>query len=144
MLIDDASFRSNGCGYMIACAEILTQWLRGRRLIELHGLDDIELSEYISQALEPFPTERRDCESTCFAGLRSALSEYRTFRISEFRGDSPLICSCFSVTENEIERVLRKTDANSVDEVAAVCNAGSGCGSCRMLIEELIAANEIE
>ena len=47
-------------------------------------------------------------------------------------------CTCFGVTEERLEGVIRGLKDPSVEAVGDVCNAGMGCGSCRMLIEEMI------
>ncbi|MDM7922197.1 MAG: iron-sulfur cluster assembly scaffold protein, partial [Pyrinomonadaceae bacterium] len=36
--IRDAKFRSDGCGYMIASAQAVTEGVTGMRLTELHGV----------------------------------------------------------------------------------------------------------
>src|SRR5687767_14725623 len=36
--IDEAKFRTNGCGFLIATADVICEWLAGKTLGELHGL----------------------------------------------------------------------------------------------------------
>jgi NifU-like protein len=66
------------------------------------------------------------------------MAEYRRHRIEEFQGEKALICTCFGVSEETIVNVIAENDLTDVDEVSGLCRAGSGCGSCRMLIAELI------
>jgi bacterioferritin-associated ferredoxin len=49
-----------------------------------------------------------------------------------------LICHCMVVSEREVLACIR-AGAQTVDDVAERCEAGSGCGSCRGGIEILIA-----
>ena len=48
-----------------------------------------------------------------------------------------LLCQCNSIFEHEVRACIRK-GARSVDEVAAACEAGNGCGSCRGTIETVL------
>jgi NifU-like protein len=49
-----------------------------------------------------------------------------------------VICTCFGVTEEEIERVVRDNNLSSVEQVTNYCKAGGGCGGCRKDIEKII------
>jgi bacterioferritin-associated ferredoxin len=53
------------------------------------------------------------------------------------------VCSCFAVTDSEIEQVL-DTGARSVDDVTRACRAGGDCGSCRGQIAEMLADREAD
>jgi NifU-like protein len=70
--------------------------------------------------------------------LRLGLADYRTYAIEEFRGERALICTCFGVSEESVQRYIEAEMPETVAEVTAACRAGGGCGSCRMLIQEMI------
>lgn len=137
-VIENLSFRSNGCGYVAASAELLAGSLAGRRLTDLQGLTDDELTSFLFRELGEIPSSRRECIEACIHALRSSFAALRASRVAEFAGDEALICTCFGVTEQRIEAVISETRATTVEDVSAACNAGLGCGSCRMMIEELI------
>ena len=143
LAIEDASFRSNGCGYMMATANFVTKWLKGRKFAELHGFNDIVLINVFEREFKTISSERKQCVELCLTALRTLLREYREMRVSKFAGTSALICSCFGISEDAITRVISKNNLETVNAVANNCNAGNGCGSCRMVIEEMILANEI-
>jgi NifU-like protein len=136
--IGKASFTTNGCGFMIAAGDALASWLEGKKLNDLHGLPDVELHDVVGSDFGEFPTERKQCMTVVFEALRASLAEYRLRRVKEFRGETALICTCFGVTEDTIVETIEKNDITGVEDVTAICRAGSGCGSCRMLIAELI------
>jgi bacterioferritin-associated ferredoxin len=133
-----AKFKSSGCGFAVAAADVLTEKILDCRLTDLHGLDKNELKGEIETRLEEFPEHRAHCREMCFDALRAALADFRSFQIEEFAGEKLLICTCFGVSEEEIEKVIEEYQAVSVEEVSDVCNAGTGCGSCQFLIQEMI------
>lgn len=136
--IKQAKFKSSGCGFAIAAADLLTEKILGCRLTDLHGLDKNELKKEIEKLLEEFPASRAHCLEMCFDALRAALADFRVFQLEEFAGEKVLICTCFGVSEEEVEKVIEKYQAVSVKEISDVCNAGTGCGSCQFLIQEMI------
>ena len=126
-VITNAGFSSNGCGHMCAAADELCEYLTGRALTQLHGLE-----------VRPNAATSRECGEHCYTAVRAALADYRAARIEEFSGEKALICTCFGVTEERIEAIISGSNIRTVDEVSAACNAGLGCGSCRMMIQEVI------
>jgi len=140
--IGKASFRTNGCGFMIAASDILCDWISGKQLGELHGLDDAELHRVVGDALGRFPSDREQCSSVVFEALHTAMSNYRQARVAEYEGEKALICTCFGISEDTIAAAIGEKNLSEVEEVAEHIRAGSGCGSCRMLIQELIDARD--
>ncbi len=127
-VVASGSVTTNGCGYMVAAADMLVEQVGGRSVAELGG-------ETIGEA---FPERRRQCAEVVVEALRRALAENRDRIVSEFKGETALICTCFGVSEDAIEAAIGGGAANTVDEVSAVTRAGLGCGSCRMLIQEML------
>lgn len=129
-------FRSNGCGFMIAAAEILAQNFSGSELKELGG-GQIEIQPLLSELEigEEFG-ERVLCVETAINAFRAALASHRERVSSEFIGESPLVCTCFGVTEDRIDELISRNNARTLEEITTYCKAGSGCGSCRMLIQD--------
>ncbi len=140
--IRDARYKTNGCGFAIAAAEVLTQMIVGQKLTDLHGLVHAELRGQIETELGEFPAGRATCAEICFDALQSALANFRVLQLEEFAGEKALICTCFGISEETIEKVIAETNAETVEEVGALCHAGTGCGSCRFLIQELIDARD--
>lgn len=134
------SFGTNGCGYMVAIADILAESASGKPLSDLHGLEQADLKDAIVRAIGILPVEREHCGEVCFEAFRYAFAALRETRIEEFRGDEALICTCFGVSERVIEDFIAANGGATVDSVGDSCRAGSGCGSCRMLIQEMIDA----
>jgi NifU-like protein involved in Fe-S cluster formation/bacterioferritin-associated ferredoxin len=127
--IREIGYRSNGCGYMIATAETLAAKLSGGSLLDLRG------------RLEADPCDRLECAQAAVNAIKNAFANYRSSRLEEFRGEKALICTCFGVAEETIEQFVKTRHPHDVIEVSDALRAGSGCGSCRMLIREIIDAN---
>lgn len=138
--VADARFRSNGCGFMIASADLVAENLSGRNLTELHAVDEREFVGLIESELGLLPPQRTQCARVVLEAVRATLFNYRADRLLEFNGEKALICTCFGVTEEAIEKFVEKNEPASVDDVTAACRAGGGCGSCRMLIQEMLDA----
>lgn len=134
------TFASNGCGYMVAVADIIAETLSGKDVSELHGLGQAELINLVESDIGVLPSAREHCAEVCFEAVRNTFAFLRERRIEEFRGEEALICTCFGVSERVIEEFAASNSGVSVDSVAESCRAGSGCGSCRMLIQEMIDA----
>jgi NifU-like protein len=137
-IIESARFKSNGCGYAIAAADLLAEKMINCKLTDLHAADADFRQAEIEAELGAFPSPRRHCLEICVDALRSALSDYRTRRLEEFSGEKALICTCFGVSEETIERVVVGNRVETVEEVTDICKAGGGCGSCSFLIQEMI------
>ncbi len=133
--IRGAVVRSNGCGYMLAAADILAEYIEGRDLTELQGLRRDELRLLIVEDVGKIPSDRAECADAAIEALRSAFFDLRSRRVEEFRGEEALICTCFGVSQEKIETLINNQVMETVEEVTLACNAGGGCGSCLMLIQ---------
>ena len=49
-----------------------------------------------------------------------------------------LVCHCHRVSDREIRAAVRG-GACTLDDVANQCGAGSGCGGCQPVVEEILA-----
>jgi NifU-like protein len=134
--IADAKFKVSGCGYLIATADLLAEIVINKQLTNLHGLESFK--QIIEEKLGNFPAERTHCLNLAFETLQSAFNDFRSRQIEEFSGDKALICTCFGVSEETIEKIISENNCETVEDVADICNAGSGCGSCQPLIQEII------
>lgn len=136
--VEDVAYQSNGCGYMVSAAETVASHFKGLLLTEINGFDRSGLVEMIREALGEFPRGRMSCMNACLDALESALVDFRSLQLGEFSGEKALICTCFGVTEERIEELIAGGEVESLEDVMRSCNAGSGCGSCRILIQELL------
>ena len=141
-VISAARFRSNGCGYMVAAAEAACSALTGAELENLHGLRD--LGGLIAEKFGQLPAARAGCFEAVIDAVKSTFLEHRNRVVAEFAGEKALICTCFGISEDTIVEFIAAENPANVEEVSDACRAGSGCGSCRMIIQELIDTAERE
>lgn len=134
----DARFKTNGCGFTIASADVLAEKILGKKLTGLHGSEKESLQAEIETELDKFPGNRKHCMKICIEALQAALADFRAFQIGEFAGEKALICTCFGVSEEAIEKIIAENEIEMVEEVTEISNAGGGCGSCQFLIQEMI------
>ena len=137
-----ASFRSNGCGFMVAAADAVCSELSGAELVSLHGLEG--LGAAIGEKFGELPAARTGCIGAVVDAVKAAFREHRDKLVAEFAGEKALVCTCFGISEDTIVDFIAKESPSTVQEVSDACRAGSGCGSCRMIIQELIDAAELE
>ncbi len=138
-LIESGGFWSNGCGYMIAAADSVVSLMLGKRTADLGFLRTEYAAKEVAVEIGcEFPPDRRHCIEAGLAAAKAALEDHRQNIVNEFKGEAALICTCFGVDEDTIAGLAAKEPGISVDGVAKHTNAGSGCGSCRMLIQEIL------
>ncbi len=139
-VVRTAGFSSNGCGYMIAAAEVFASFLERKYLSDLHGLEKATFEEAVEKHLGKIDIVRTPCMDAVYKAARSAFACHRSRVLDEFQGEKALVCTCFGVAEETIETFIAEHSPQTADEVTENCRAGGGCGSCRMVIQEMIDA----
>lgn len=139
-----AKFQTNGCGYLIAAADILSELIEGKKISDSKSLEKKNLQSEIENKLGAFSKQRQHCMDLCLETLQNALANFRALRVAEWTGEKALICSCFGVSEETIENLIRINSLETVEEVTKICNAGGGCGSCQFVIQEILDIYQIE
>ena len=137
--INEIRYTTNGCAFALATAEMIATELQNTKLTDLHGT--VETCASVGSKLGEISCGREHCIDMAVEAFRASLANFRERMVEEFQGEKALICTCFGVTEETIVKVIEKNHLAEVADVSAICNAGSGCGSCQMLIRDLIDAS---
>jgi NifU-like protein len=132
--ISQAKFRATGCSTLVSFLSMLTEQ------VEYLPPADAALVAQHPEALPQGQTENFQCAKLACDALLCAIREYSDAAREEWEGPESLICTCFCISENTIEREIRTKSLTTVSEVTRACSAGGGCGSCHPLIEELLHA----
>ena len=132
--ITDAKFKTFGCASAIATSSVLTEMIKGLTLDEATKLTNKDIAEYLGG----LPEQKMHCSVMGREALEAAIENYKSGGKEKHELEGNVICTCFGVTDKEIERVIRENNLTTVEEVTNYCKAGGGCGGCQGEIEKII------
>lgn len=132
--IADVKFKTFGCASAIASSSVLTELIMGKTLDEAAKVTNKDIADYLGG----LPEQKMHCSVMGREALEAAIENYQTGGKAKHELEGKVVCTCFGVTENEIERVIRENDLTTIEEVTNYCKAGGGCGGCKGEIEKII------
>jgi len=132
--IKDAKFKTFGCASAIATSSVLTEMIKGLTIDEAARVTNKDIANYLGG----LPEQKMHCSVMGREALEAAIENYRSGGRKKHELEGKVVCTCFGVTENEIERVIRDNDLTTVEEVTNYCKAGGGCGGCKGEIEKIV------
>jgi NifU-like protein len=133
--IADAKFKTFGCASAIASASIMTEMIKGLTIEEAEKITNKDIVD----KLGGLPEQKMHCSVMGMEALQTAIANYRSGRgKTQKKIEGKIVCTCFGVTDREIEKVIIENDLDTVEQVTNYCKAGGGCGSCRGEIERII------
>ena len=71
-IIEDAKFKTYGCGSAIASSSLLTEWVRGRTLDEANSIKNMEIAEELA-----LPPVKIHCSVLAEDAIKAAIQNYR-------------------------------------------------------------------
>lgn len=136
--IVDIKFKTFGCGSAIASASALTELCKGKTLDEASKITNKD----IAATLDGLPKEKMHCSVMGQEALEAAIAYYKTGgkKATAMEKEGAIVCTCFSVTDREIERAIKENNLKTVDDVTNFTKAGGGCGGCREQIQQILDA----
>ncbi len=132
--IEDAKFKTFGCASAIASSSVLTELIKGKTLDEAAKVTNKDIADYLGG----LPEQKMHCSVMGREALEAAIENYRTGGHKKHELEGNIVCTCFGVTDKEIERVIRENNLTTVEDVTNYCKAGGGCGGCKGEIEKII------
>ncbi len=132
--IADAKFKTFGCASAIASSSALTEIIKGMTLEEAGAVTNQQIADYLGG----LPEQKMHCSVMGREALEAAIENYKTGGTAKKILEGKVVCKCFGITEDEIERVVRENALSSVEEVTNYTKAGGGCGNCKPEIEEIV------
>ena len=132
--ITDAKFKTFGCASAIATSSVLTELIKGLTLEEAMKVTNKDIADYLGG----LPEQKMHCSVMGREALEAAIENYQGGGTEKHEIEGNVICTCFGVTDKEIERVIRENNLTTVEDVTNYCKAGGGCGGCQGEIEKMI------
>jgi nitrogen fixation NifU-like protein len=72
-IIEDAKFKTFGCGSAIASSSLVTEWLKGKTVEEAMAIDNMDIVEELA-----LPPVKIHCSVLAEDAIKSAINDYRT------------------------------------------------------------------
>jgi NifU-like protein len=132
--IEDAKFKTFGCASAIATSSVLTEMIKGLTLDEAIKVTNKDIADYLGG----LPEQKMHCSVMGREALEAAIENFQSGGKKKHEIEGNVVCTCFGVTDKEIERVVLENNLTTVEEVTNYCKAGGGCGGCQSEIEKMI------
>jgi nitrogen fixation NifU-like protein len=71
-IIEDARFKTYGCGSAIASSSLVTEWVKGKRLDEAAGIKNTQIAEELS-----LPPVKIHCSILAEDAIKAAVEDYK-------------------------------------------------------------------
>jgi nitrogen fixation NifU-like protein len=72
-IIEDARFKTYGCGSAIASSSLVTEWVKGKTLAEAETIKNSEIAEELA-----LPPVKIHCSILAEDAIKAAIEDYRT------------------------------------------------------------------
>ena len=72
-VIEDAKFKTYGCGSAIASSSLVTEWVKGRTIDQALEIKNAEIAEHLS-----LPPVKIHCSVLAEDAIRSAIEDYKS------------------------------------------------------------------
>ena len=72
-IIEDAKFKTYGCGSAIASSSLLTEWVRGKSLDEAGEISNVKIAQELS-----LPPVKIHCSVLAEDAIKAAIADYRS------------------------------------------------------------------
>jgi nitrogen fixation NifU-like protein len=74
-IIEDAKFKTYGCGSAIASSSLITEWVKGKTLAEAGSIKNNEIAEHLA-----LPPVKIHCSILAEDAIKAAVNDYRNRR----------------------------------------------------------------
>jgi nitrogen fixation protein NifU and related proteins len=72
-IIEDAKFKTYGCGSAIASSSLVTEWVKGKSIEEAQALSNTEIAEELA-----LPPVKIHCSILAEDAIKAAIDDYKT------------------------------------------------------------------
>ncbi len=71
-VIEDAKFKTFGCGSAIASSSLITEWVKGKNLNEAHSIKNTEIANHLA-----LPPVKIHCSILAEDAIKAAIDDYK-------------------------------------------------------------------
>ena len=71
-IIEDAKFKTFGCGSAIASSSLITEWVKGKSLKEAEGIKNTQIAKHLA-----LPPVKIHCSVLAEDAIKAAITDYR-------------------------------------------------------------------
>ena len=71
-VIEDAKFKTFGCGSAIASSSLITEWVKGKNLDEAHSIKNTEIANHLA-----LPPVKIHCSILAEDAIKAAIKDYK-------------------------------------------------------------------
>ena len=71
-VIEDAKFKTFGCGSAIASSSLITEWVKGKNLDEAHSIKNTEIANHLA-----LPPVKIHCSILAEDSIKAAIDDYK-------------------------------------------------------------------
>ena len=71
-IIEDAKFKTFGCGSAIASSSLVTEWVKGKNLDEAHSIKNTEIANHLA-----LPPVKIHCSILAEDAIKAAIKDYK-------------------------------------------------------------------
>lgn len=134
--VEEIKFKTFGCGSAIASASVLTEMCKGKTIEEIKKISNND----IAGELGGLPREKMHCSVMGQEALEAAINFYETDgkTATAPAKHGKVVCTCFNITEEEIEHAVRENHLTTLEDVTNFTKAGGACGGCHGEILKII------
>jgi nitrogen fixation NifU-like protein len=77
-IIEDAKFKTFGCGSAIASSSLVTEWVKGKTIDEAEKLKNTQIAEHLA-----LPPVKIHCSVLAEDAIKAAIKDYRAKKSSK-------------------------------------------------------------
>jgi nitrogen fixation NifU-like protein len=71
-IIEDAKFKTFGCGSAIASSSLITEWVKGKKIDEASGIKNTEIANHLA-----LPPVKIHCSVLAEDAIKAAIADYK-------------------------------------------------------------------
>ena len=130
-IIQDARFKSFGCGTAIASSDMMTELTIGKSVDEATKITNLDVEKALRDDpnTPAFPPQKMHCSVMAYDVIIEAAAKYKGVDADTLR-DEEIVCECARTTRKEIVDIIKKYNCKTIEELQQYTKAGTYCKSC--------------